>query len=968
MKHTTWLLLGFLGWTLHVFAATSSNLSVDARREAIIRNIDEELMEVTRLSKIKKGADPMLLLRMAELLLEKARLLRDYENNLFLQVPTAKRAKVPKSKYFVRSSNYFQQAQKTANVIIRNYPKFKYPGDVYYILAYNAKEFQQPKMAREFFEKAKASNVSDPKIRQKTLLALADIYFNDNEFAAAVPLYKSALSGKKDRWWTKDAYNLSWCYFRSRQYEEAINLMQQVNQLSKDPAFVDMSDVVDRDLAYFYAESGDFKEAKNYFQKSGGNVVDNFIKLAKHLLDQAKFTAAENILQEAQNSGPNEKQQVEINVILLGLYEKFGKDEKHLDVALKLNQAKNAGQLDKDSLEILTYQVSRSSAILQKQVAGNTYEQQNSIRQKKAQMAVSYFKVLANLDAKKSSESMFFAGETFLAAGMPEQSLEYYQQAFNQAKEAGKGKNNQDLMRKALEGITASLAAPNISEATKEKYLIETYLAHLTLNPKSPKSDKIYQRLFTIYMEEKNLEQAEKILLNYRQNFPGQYSTQEAMLAKIMDYYKDKNDRGQIRRWVQAINEGKFKVSASYAKQVRLLLLSQQFENVEKASNTGNKKYALQGYVEIFKAPESSAEAKKNAAYNIAVLFFELGDAERTASWLDRAVDMMTGDNLLKFETSIMAMMNFLTDVRRFDTSVVLYEKILAKMCQLNGKMKSVMLKNMIVMDLAEDRPNRAASNLEKFSNCKIETSYLQEVKLDILKTLVDLRRWTESLKLIEELGTFQNLQPELIYPMYKVSQAYLDSARRSQAQTLQDKVKFFYENARKAKLAIPLEAHDVYANFRMTELEAEKERLNQMVLSFPEATFNSSLKAKFAQLEVVTAKAVNVLQVGSGVGIVRTYIHLIEAYSKMVEELKNFSPEGVSPEYLESFKKSMLQISAPLVQKIADFRQEAKIKIAKEKILSNDNYWFAVDYQHPIKVEYSYLANGVIMDRGGRK
>ena len=53
------------------------------RRNELIKVIDLELKEVTRLNKQTRTSNPDLLLRMAELLLEKARLVKEVENIKF---------------------------------------------------------------------------------------------------------------------------------------------------------------------------------------------------------------------------------------------------------------------------------------------------------------------------------------------------------------------------------------------------------------------------------------------------------------------------------------------------------------------------------------------------------------------------------------------------------------------------------------------------------------------------------------------------------------------------------------------------------------------------------------------------------------------------------------------------------------------------------------------------------------------
>ena len=72
---------------------------IEKRRNQILKIVDEEIGEVQRLMRTTKK-DPELMLRMAELYLEKARLWRERENQQYLKVDPAQRRKVKKSSFF----------------------------------------------------------------------------------------------------------------------------------------------------------------------------------------------------------------------------------------------------------------------------------------------------------------------------------------------------------------------------------------------------------------------------------------------------------------------------------------------------------------------------------------------------------------------------------------------------------------------------------------------------------------------------------------------------------------------------------------------------------------------------------------------------------------------------------------------------------------------------------------------------
>ncbi|MCR9203084.1 MAG: tetratricopeptide repeat protein, partial [Halobacteriovoraceae bacterium] len=246
----------FLLLSLAFFQPVEVKASVERRRAQLIEIIDEELKEVIRLNRQIGSKNPNLLLRMAELYLERARLINEDENMKWISLSPEETKGRDQKEFYKNSRKYFVMAQKTCYYILKRFKKFKGRADVYYILAYNAKEFQQEKKAKKFFVRAikYAKRGSYTEIKSK--LALGEMYYNEKKYKQAIPLYEVALKRKDQKWWTKDAYNLAWCYFRVGQKTKAIRLMSEVHKLSGNASFVDVSDQVERDLAYFYSEAG----------------------------------------------------------------------------------------------------------------------------------------------------------------------------------------------------------------------------------------------------------------------------------------------------------------------------------------------------------------------------------------------------------------------------------------------------------------------------------------------------------------------------------------------------------------------------------------------------------------------------------------------------------------------------------------------------------------------------------------
>ena len=72
---------------LVIFLLTFSVLAnLSTRRQQLVRVIDEQISELSRLSRVSGNRDPVILLRIAEAYLEKGRILRDQENEDFFKL------------------------------------------------------------------------------------------------------------------------------------------------------------------------------------------------------------------------------------------------------------------------------------------------------------------------------------------------------------------------------------------------------------------------------------------------------------------------------------------------------------------------------------------------------------------------------------------------------------------------------------------------------------------------------------------------------------------------------------------------------------------------------------------------------------------------------------------------------------------------------------------------------------------
>ncbi len=947
-----------------VFIAPKTFANGQERRQELVKIIDEELSEVVRLNRQIGAKNPKLLLRMAELYLEKARIVNEEENYRWITLSPEESKRVNQKEFYKTSRKYFQMAQKTCYYILKRFKRFNGRADVYYILAYNAKEFQQDKKAMAFFKKALKYAKKNSYTERKSKVALAELYYNKKQYKTAIPLYASALQSKEDKWWTKDAFNLAWCYFRVGRTSKAIEVMEAVHKMSGSDKYVDISSQVERDLAYFYSEAGQSNKAVAFYNKIGKDIGANLLNVGIYLKGQGKYTSAESTLSKAVTHASNDETRNQIYIELLSLYERHGKLRKHLDVSEKLFDSFKKKQLTQQQIEDLKYHVATMSTQLQKQVVSKAYRRNKKAQSQKADYATAYFKMRAILEGSGEYKSIFHAAETQYAIKNYDKAAGLYDNSYDGAIAAGDKK----IARLSLDGLMASLGGKGVNKKTTDKYLTKAYTAYLSGNPRSKKSFKIYQRLFSQQYEDGDIKAAEKTLQQFKFHFPAAVDKQEAMLARVIDFHKKNNDRENIKIWVAKINSGEFNVTKKFATKLRLILLSIQFDKVEKFNSKGDKVAALKGYLAIYKEPTSSTEAKKNAAYNIAVLFHELGNVNETYGWARRSLDLMNNSDIYKFEDSFMAIATGLFNRRQFRRAAEINELTLEKICKKKSKVKNILFQNANVIYLAEDNAEKSYEVISMASKCYIKSQVYLEAQLDLLKVLAEQGRWESFDNLLGQLKRNKKAWGNLVFPLSQLRDAYFARGLKKEAVAANNEMISYFNKAKSNRIDIPLEGLDVVALNYIESAKRSAEDLEKVQLTFPENKYNQILKKKFAMIDALTSKTLDLFKIGSGVGMVEGYKILVESYQKMGEEIAAFTPPGKGADYVNSFKNSMGQISQTLMSKAEDFRREAQGQINKSKILAKNNYFFMTNNKLPIIPHFFPSKTGVLMDRGGKR
>jgi hypothetical protein len=376
---------------------------------------------------------------------------------------------------------------------------------------------------------------------------------------------------------------------------------------------------------------------------------------------------------------------------------------------------------------------------------------------------------------------------------------------------------------------------------------------------------------------------------------------------------------------------------------------------------------ALKGYHQIYKDVESTPKAKVNAAYNLSALYYELGDTDQTYQWGLVAARDMDAVEVSKFSDSFLSISSGLFLRQQFSQSADLSFKVFAKLCKQNSNNKVVAFKNAVFISLANNELEKALEIAEYARQCQIPPAIMAEVKIELLKDLSKKGKWEAYEADLKQLETESANHPNLIRPMEDLRKEFLKVGNTEEARAIEARQLKYFETARAKKIDVPVEALDLIAEKLMVRVRNLKTQVGQIHLRFPENEFNNAVKSKLKILDQLTTEVNQIQKTGSGKGIVEGYRLVIEAYETFGEELKAFSPEGKSPEYVASFQKAMSDVYNPILANARKQRSEVKKLIMDNKILSASNYAVLYGRLESFK-RYVSSKNIVLMDRGGQR
>lgn len=295
---------------------------------------DEGIAQLYKLSRQFRTSSRRgeLWLRLAELYVEKSRLIEykiQTEHDKTVKAYSDSGGKGPRpAKLNLKPAQEFnKKAVDLYEAFLHDFPKDPKVDQALFFLGYNYFELSQEEKGRVYYERLVKSFPESPYIEESNF-ALGEHYFDKEEWKKAQARYDEIAKDKHARLYSFALYKKAWCQYKMGDAKSALATLERVIRAGKKKSSgggvsnIRLAGEATKDLIVFYAEAGDPKSARAYFENivGGQKVFPMMEALAYHYADIGNRSAARDIFKELISERPTAAKSFDYQYRIVTMY------------------------------------------------------------------------------------------------------------------------------------------------------------------------------------------------------------------------------------------------------------------------------------------------------------------------------------------------------------------------------------------------------------------------------------------------------------------------------------------------------------------------------------------------------------------------------------------------------------------------------------------------------------------------
>ncbi|MBI2520072.1 MAG: tetratricopeptide repeat protein [Bdellovibrio sp.] len=872
-----------------VLAAETQN----ARWQQLYQLVNEEIKTIETLG---GNRGPDLEYRLFHLHSERLGLIKEEENATFLNARMEERSKRSKESYFTESLKIYQQVKSFGLKII------------------------QDRMAESYFRKALQYVSPASQLAHSIRVGLAEYYYNEKDFKKATLIYRDVVKNEKDEWLAKHYYNLAWCHLKTKNYDTAINNLIIAFNLGKSKtgsglSYISVSDQVLTAMTVFYVMANRGLEGVQFLIKEVADSTTYLLKLAHSAADHGQFPEAWSALREALKKERDPAKLAQIRLKELDVYRSFKKED------LFFESAKAFCSLQKSAL--LPIELKDGYVEKTKSLAGQYqmelskhFHHDKKINEIQLARVLEYFKMIAEVSPKDASAYTYYSGETLFVLKRFGRSAQYYEKAVQLQSETAP---DLELLKKILNSFFAAISEDSFPKKEWRRMAYLGYAKMLAFYPKEEKAPWAYRELFALYVEDKRVSEAEKLLNSYQLNFPKDLDIHKKQFLSILDHYIKLKNVTEINRLIALMTKPPFSFALDETEKAKGILGNILFDQFIVLEKQNKLEQATNGLNHLAGQETFPTIVRAKAAYNASLIYLNKMEGEEASQSAMTSLTLMPqkeySNYLPKFQK-----MAFLFAYGQFFTQALQLGEGILKITSKNPDHKNLlqeMTLGMIEWNMAL-RHFQAAETLAT-------NEYSEKANMLILNTYRYLNYRQEYLQFVKKLGQHRHLSS------MKQKGEILDYVLNMYIEVFPEKsalgtMAFMVLEESLVSLTSSPEtvAHYRQALTQHTQFEklyAElktpwKLELEQYLSPFNQDSFNRHLSEGLGKLKELTNKIEDFLKNNNPYYAPYLTYHLGMIYSISAVKIASLNPGSAPVEFQQVFQKEMKNLSRKIEEK----------------------------------------------------
>jgi hypothetical protein len=955
-----------------LFQGAQAQVEMSDRWDSLMKLIEQEERTIRSLDRLS----PQLRFRLLELQSEKMNLIKQRENQAFLKESPEVIHQRGRDYFFRTSQRLEREAQQMGLAIIKDFPRFINIPDIYYTLALNSRDYGKNQDTERFLlEALKLSDERTPVI-YSVRVALAEHYYNENQYQKAISLYTLVLRNLGDEWHTKHLYNAAWCFLKINNLNMAIDLLVRSHDLGLTSRYISMKEQVLESAQAFFVLGERVDEGIEFYLKNAENPSPYLIRMAHRTAERGEFNNTQKIIErniKLANSKQNWSGLIDIHLQQLDIYRNFKRYDLHMQVSVALDKLQEKQKFSEEQSEDAIRKITEVVGYLQIRLTNNAKVRQTNHDPELLKSVIDYFDILSSLDPTNSDRYSFFQGESFFSITQYRNAGLAYQRALEHSKRDHEDAPERDeLRRKILDSLLAVLEFGNLQGEEKERFTIYTFTNYLTYWPVDEKSRLIYRSLFNLYLQKNDINRALAVLHTYQQHYGDNPNReiQRGMLTQVIDLYIKEKNSDRLAYWINQINQGYLSFPAEYTERATLILGQILFENFAALAQNGSTLDAIKGYTEVFEDERYPIRIKSQASLQIALLSLQLNRQQESFDWLIQSISLTERAELDEILPRLITVHEVYFLKQNFELSYQLADRIIDLYCRQDISQKKMLYQNSIAFKLIDGKTQDAIRTLAGFQRCPLTSKAEENIAIvqDSLKKtlgfLLQNRRYREYFAFYQQFKDSSLINAEITQLLHSgLLEAYWDGIGTAQRNLEQMAFREFeaiarvHTNSTAKEMALILN----FRNFNQ-ELSTTQFKRFSNPATYDDDLFQSEFEYNLNLLTTLSSKADELIKSGHP-EITLQVTDLLNRYaSALARQIRAHRPQGVPEEFTQSFVGAMNEVADQLEQKGASYRGLASEQLNRHELTTTYNFLHTAERFYRERFHWSYSAVPLVM------